>query len=249
MEKNNEEIIEKQKTQKNNQNETASLQTFENNSVTKKANRKRSKDKGLFARVFSIIFSKTALQLFFSHHPFCEIFDNHVFKIGKLRLCRGCTLSYPVAYGLPIMYLLWGSYRDFLHFAPLWISNLWWFTIYSTILAFGTRYFGKKNLFINDLSKLTRGALAGFLFTVMISEIWYLKIIAAVGLFAGMAYLSLKRGKEMQHTCDQCEYGADYNNCPGWRDLAEIFPMVSSSTSVEKQTDHQEKNDTQLDNQ
>lgn len=40
---------------------------------------------------------------FLSHHPECDDFDDHVFKIGKIRLCQGCTAMYS---GLIILILL-----------------------------------------------------------------------------------------------------------------------------------------------
>jgi uncharacterized membrane protein len=30
----------------------------------------------------------------FAHHPLCERFSGHVFRIGKLYICQGCTLVY-----------------------------------------------------------------------------------------------------------------------------------------------------------
>ncbi|MBN1329354.1 MAG: hypothetical protein JXA54_07765 [Candidatus Heimdallarchaeota archaeon] len=201
----------------------------------------KTKTKGMFVRTLSIVFSWTAIQLFLAHHPFCETFDKHVFKIGKLRLCKGCFLSYPIAYAIPIIYIFWKDARSFLLFTPLWISNLWWFTVYIAILTFVTRYIGRQSMFVNDLSKFIRGALAGFLFVLIISEIWYLKIVAAIGLFGGMAYLSLKRGKEMQRTCDQCVYGGDFTSCPGWKDLSEIFSSVNAKSVSEKDGTQQQK--------
>jgi len=35
--------------------------------------------------------------LLLSHHPECEKFRNHTIKIGKIRLCIGCFVGYPVA--------------------------------------------------------------------------------------------------------------------------------------------------------
>jgi len=235
----NKDTTETQKDHKNFENENPSLPelgvTSEVNNCQSEKSKLKSKEKGTFARILSVIFSWTAIQLFFSHHPFCETFDNHVFKIGKLRFCKGCFLSYPIAYTIPIIYFIWKAARSFLLFTPLWISNLWWFTIYTAIFTFITRYLGRRSMFANDLSKFIRGALAGFLFIIIISEIWYLKIIAAVALFGGMLYLSLKRGKEMQHTCNQCEYGGDFNNCPGWRDISEIFSTEKSESSLKKE--------------
>ncbi|MHA1221416.1 MAG: hypothetical protein ACTSQB_06760 [Candidatus Heimdallarchaeota archaeon] len=181
------------------------------------------KKEGSFKKISRAIFSWSTISLMFSHHPHCETFDNHVFKIGKLHLCKGCTLSYPPAYAIPLIITFWAAARTFFLYTPLWMSNLWWFTIYTGILAFVTRYLGKKSSFVNDISKFIRGAFAGFLFGIMLAEAWYFKLIAGIALIGGMGYLSIKRGKDMQRTCDTCEYGSDFSSCPGWNDFSELF--------------------------
>ncbi len=71
------------------------------------------KDKGRFWLFLKVLFHWRTLRLLLSHHPFCERFENHTYNLGKIRFCRGCLLSYPLVYALPLIYLLWGAANDF----------------------------------------------------------------------------------------------------------------------------------------
>ncbi|NHJ32507.1 MAG: hypothetical protein FK732_06565 [Asgard group archaeon] len=196
--------------------------------------KKQKKDSQLH-RIFRAIFSWDAFILMLSHHPNCEIYDPHVFKIGKLRLCRGCFLSYPPLYALPAIFIFWQAAQDFFLFeAVSIIDNLWWFVIGIGILVFASRWLGRYSIFIKDLSKFFRGAWAGFLVIVIISQHWGFKIGAVLIVFAGMVYLSLHRGKDMQNICDECEWEGNFNSCPGWHGISEKLyltnPPVTETT-------------------
>jgi hypothetical protein len=200
---------------------------------------KRSKLRGEIRQILRGVFSFGALQLMLSHHPNCEIFDPHVFKIGKLRLCRGCFLSYPPLYAFVALFIFWIPSRDFfLSEAVSIIDNLWWFVIGFGILTFASRWIGRYSIFIKDVAKFSRGAWTGFLVIVLISQHWGFKIGAALIVIVGMSYLSLHRGKDMERTCDECEWSADFNSCPGWEGVAgKLFPVstpVSENITLER---------------
>jgi hypothetical protein len=56
-----------------------------------KGERKRSKTINAILYVFSF------WPLLLSHHPECDKFNNHTLNIGKVRLCIGCFVGYPIA--------------------------------------------------------------------------------------------------------------------------------------------------------
>ncbi len=102
--------------------------------------KKESKVLSTLRQIFRALFSWEAIHLMLSHHPFCEVFDPHVFKIGKLRLCRGCFLSYPPLYALVSIFIFWEAAREFFLLEAISIiDNLWWFVIGFGILTFGAR--------------------------------------------------------------------------------------------------------------
>ncbi|NHJ48324.1 MAG: hypothetical protein FK733_11110 [Asgard group archaeon] len=196
---------------------------------------KRKKSSNLLSTL-QIVFSWGTLRMMLSHHPYCDDFDHHVFKIGKLRLCRGCTLSYPPAYFLPIFWLAWSGAREFFRAEGALIPNIWWFTIAFAVFGVITYFIRKYSIFINDIYKITRGALLGFFFIVMLQEDWYYKLIFGLLILGLMGYLSIKRGKDMEKTCNDCEWGANFQECPGFKHLYKNYqPRYTQPITVDNQ--------------
>ena len=221
------------------------LKPHELEQISKK---KEGKILSTLRQIFRAIFSWEAIHLMLSHHPFCEVFDPHVFKIGKLRLCRGCFLSYPPLYALVSIFIFWEAAREFFLLEAISImDNLWWFVIGFGILTFGARWLGRYSLFIKDIAKFSRGTWTGFLVMVIISQHWGFKIGAILIVIGGMTYLSLHRGKDMERTCDECEWHSDFNSCPGWEGMSDklfqtVPPITESNPPVMPE---QEKQDTE----
>jgi len=196
-----------------------------------------TKKRGTFRAILHTIFSKEALQLMLSHHPNCKEYDAHVFKIGKLRLCKGCTLSYPPAYTIILLFIFWMPARDFLLAEGYVFQNIWWFILgfgFLTILGYVLKRF---SIVISDFTKLFRGILAGFLVVgVFAAPKWYYKIIPAVLVFGGLTWLSLKRGKEMDQTCKECEWQGQFEVCPGFSGFYQRLNECSTElyTNAEK---------------
>jgi hypothetical protein len=184
-----------------------------------KPRKQRNRSSGQLLSILKTIFSWSTLQLLISHHPNCDVYEHHVFKIGKLRFCRGCTLSYPPAYFLPIIWLAWWRAQNFFKVEGFLIPNIWWFTIAFAIFGVITFFIKKYSIYINDIYKVTRGALLGFFFIIMLQEPWYYKLSIGIIVLGLMTYLSFKRGKDMEKTCNECEWGANFHECPGWKDM------------------------------
>ena len=221
------------------------LKPHELEQISKK---KEGKILSTLRQIFRAIFSWEAIHLMLSHHPFCEVFDPHVFKIGKLRLCRGCFLSYPPLYALVSIFIFWEAAREFFLLDAISImDNLWWFVIGFGILTFGARWLGRYSLFVKDIAKFSRGAWTGFLVMVIISQHWGFKIGAILIVIGGMTYLSLHRGKDMERTCDECEWHANFQSCPGWDGMSDkLFQTAPPITeSIPPVMPEQEKQDTE----
>lgn len=181
-----------------------------------------------------LFFSWNVISMSLAHHPECETFDKHVFKIGKkLRICRGCTLSYPPLYGLVLVFIFWPAAREFFLAKGFLIANLWWFTIGFLLLGVSGLLLRKYSLFINDIYKFSRGAFSGLLAIIVLSQHWGFKIGAGIAFMAGMAYLSIHRGKDMERTCEECEWNANYDECPGWRDITQAFSEIQSTSTTQ----------------
>ncbi|TFF84677.1 hypothetical protein EU523_01390 [Candidatus Heimdallarchaeota archaeon] len=163
------------------------------------------------------------IRILFSHHPYCKPYEKHVFILGPVRLCRGCWLSYPPMYATIFLFLFLTPFREFLLATPFWIANLWWFVIGFGIGSLVGRFLGKYSLFIKDLSKIARGLWAGVLAVVIISQHWAFKIGAAIILLGGMTYLTFHRAKDMERICQECEWNAQYNICPGFAGVTNLM--------------------------
>ncbi len=198
----------------------------------------KKQKEGTFGTIIKGLFKWSTIQLLLAHHPDCETFESHVFKIGKLRLCRGCTLSYPPAYALLLIFIFWQAAQDFFLSKALWIHNLLWFTIGFVMLIIITYFTRRFSKIINDLYKVIRGSLFGFLFIVVIGEVrtpnWYLSIIAGVIILGGLFYLSFRRGKEMEKTCNECEWEAQFHVCPGWKNLSDTFDLAPQPHPIDE---------------
>ncbi|MFW9922690.1 MAG: hypothetical protein ACFFDW_05290 [Candidatus Thorarchaeota archaeon] len=212
----------------------------ENTSTYNKASFKSEMKK--LGGFIKLMFSWNAIQLMLSHHPACDVYDSHVFKIGKLRLCRGCFLSYPPLYALLIIYVAWPEAKDFFLTNGLWFDNLWWFVISFGILAIFGRLLGRYSIFIKDLSKFGRGAWAGFLIIVALTQFWPFKVAALVIVLGGMTFLSFHRGKAMEKTCNECSWNSNFDSCPGWGNLAnELNILVSPPNRKETEITEEER--------
>lgn len=202
------------------------------------------KQPGLFKSVIRLMFNWTTISLLLAHHPSCETFDSHVFKIGKVRLCKGCALSYPPAYGIPIVFIAWIRARNFIIFSNFYIQNIWWFVIGTGILAIGTHLLKPYSKFINDFAKFTRGVWAGFLIlSILVISPWYYKLIPLAITAVGLMLITLKRQKDMTKTCNECEWQSDYENCPGWKDFSLNFQSALNQPRNETVNTNNAKND------
>ncbi|MHA1308299.1 MAG: hypothetical protein ACTSO7_15360 [Candidatus Heimdallarchaeota archaeon] len=218
------------------QNIEADTQSIEENGTQKKPKKQQLQES--LVQIFQIIramFRWSTIRVMLSHHPYCDTFEEHTFKIGKLRLCRGCWLSYPPMYATILIFLFWPQAKEFLTANALWFDNLWWFVIGFSILALVGRLLGRYSRFIKDLSKFGRGSWAGFLVVVIISQHWGFKIGAGLIILGGMTYLSFQRGSDMEKTCDECEWQSNFDACPGMRDINRDFASITGTDSSTQQ--------------
>ena len=163
------------------------------------------------------------LPLVLSHHPDCEPYRADVIRIGKLRLCRGCT----IAYGLVVLifgsYLLFGELRDLFGEVPppLLILSGAALGMFQVLRA----VFRRMGIPRKTLVKLALGSgIALVLIGIMeldlgrTGTIWLM-----VGLF--LLYGTLGgyiRYVYMKRTCLECEYGGDMRSCPGMSVVREL---------------------------
>ncbi|MEM3341470.1 MAG: hypothetical protein QW728_02130 [Thermoplasmata archaeon] len=152
------------------------------------------------------------LPYLLSHHPLCSEFDTDVLIIGRIKLCTGCFISYPIAAGLILLKKLAGFpdvewYVFFTAGAMLGILNL-----LSTAGYTNTR---TTKVFI----KVALGIGLGWTFLGIIYAPLTTLLKAAVFIFATLAIfgLSLMRYFSIRRVCRRCRWKGDYKVCEGMK--------------------------------
>jgi len=154
--------------------------------------------------------------LILSHHPDCDKFKNHTFKIRKSKLCIGCFVGYPTAI-LGIL-IIWVSNLLNLfvsvHFLSIGISLLSSFILSPLKLT--------KIKSIKIIQKLLIGIGAAFMFW----GVWSLPNPFAFNFllffFTFGILIIILNGYHvygLYRICKKCEYSFDWDACPGFKPI------------------------------
>jgi hypothetical protein len=161
--------------------------------------------------------------LVFSHHPDCEPYSNDVINLGKVRLCRGCTIAYGIAGLLILMYLWIPDMRSLISDVdPTLIIG---FGVFLGLFQVMRAIVRKMGAFMKSIVKLALGmgialiivgifqldlGFQGTFWTIFLLFILY-------GLFGLVLRLFY-----MKRTCEECESHSDWNSCDGMRVIKEL---------------------------
>ncbi|MCE7741275.1 MAG: hypothetical protein GOP50_02350 [Candidatus Heimdallarchaeota archaeon] len=146
---------------------------------------------------------------FLAHHPACYKFDNHIFKLGSLMLCVGCT---SVILGFILYTIVFFSFFGFFRGLPI-LSGI--------IAAFGVGmaliqvFLKPKNKWLKSFFRLCLGiglgaytniiVLAADLFNVIGNYIILVQITLFVLLIPGIYLYNILRGDSPYLECKECE--------------------------------------------
>lgn len=134
----------------------------------------------------------------FAHHPLCPRFSGHVFKIGRLYLCQGCTFVYS---GIILGGLIFSL-------VPFSIQFWLWLTIAACLIlpTFIVHFLSLPRFF----TRLAR-SLLGLYFGWMIGGVVQYSSWLYRGLFIGIGFASYltfriiyRRSKRKQDGCSGC---------------------------------------------
>jgi len=134
----------------------------------------------------------------FAHHPLCPRFSGHVFKIGRLYLCQGCTFVYSCI-------ILGGLIFSLVPFSiPFW---LWLIIAACLILPTFIVHFLSLPRFFTRLAR----SLLGLYFGWMIGSVVQYSTWLYRGLFIGLGIASYiifriiyRRSKRKKDECSGC---------------------------------------------
>jgi len=169
--------------------------------------------KGIYYLKRAHLFLKDTMPILLSHHPDCEMFANDYYRIGHLKLCKGCFTAYPTAILIIVLHIM-----NIIQFQ--WYEYIIYGVVVGSaqFLSFTdiTRYNSIK-IFV----KIFLGIGVGFViigvftapFNILIRLFTFFFLVNLAGI------LSYFRIKKMTRICLECEWKADWNNCPGFADV------------------------------
>ncbi|MBA7504604.1 hypothetical protein ES706_03250 [subsurface metagenome] len=172
---------------------------------------------------FKIKFKRVALffsdikPIVLSHHPNCEHFYDHVYHIGKYRLCIGCFTYYPTIILTIIFSILFIDMSVQNLIILYFLSFLFFLAILLNIIHL------TKFKILKILSKVSIGIGTGFYIVAVIYLPIFL-ILKILSLFLVNFYtgvIAYVRANHITKECEQCEYKGHWEVCPGMKPIIE----------------------------
>ena len=150
-----------------------------------------------------------------SHHPNCDTFSDHVYHLGKRRLCIGCFTFYPVIIITIILTLLFVEQNVYNLISMYLISYLFFFPLILNVVGL-TKY-----RFLKIFSKASNGIGVGLhLVSVFILPfpliIKILTLLEINFLIGAIAYI---RANRIKKDCSKCDYQGNWDICPGMKNI------------------------------
>ena len=166
----------------------------------------------------SLLYGKSFIPFFLSHHPECENFKGHTLKCGKLKLCIGCFIGYPTAI---ITLLLLRIFNK----NSLFNSDL--FFVLSMIFL-GTFFFSPLNLTKNKAVKIIQKFLIGLGAALLFNWIMgrsYSKSVnigtAFITFYVIIIVLNIYHAYGILGSCYKCETPFNWGLCSGFCTIRE----------------------------
>lgn len=161
------------------------------------------------------LFFSDIKPLLLSHHPNCHYFSDHVYHVGKHKLCIGCFTFYPTVaitiiilalfFDLSMLNLMLMFLFSFIFFIPI-ILNIFNLT---------------KNEFLKTLSKVSIGIGTGLLIisTILLPLHIIIKIFLLIEINFLTGVIAYVRSKNIKEICTKCEYEANWDDCPAMKPI------------------------------
>ncbi len=150
-----------------------------------------------------------------SHHPNCDEFSNHVYHLGKQRLCIGCFTFYPVIIITIILTLLFVDLTIYNLIDMYLISFVFFIPIILSVVGL-TKY-----RFLKISTKASNGIGVGLhlvsVFLLPLPLIIKIFTLFQINFLVGaIAYI---RSKRIKKDCIKCDYQGNWDDCPGMKNI------------------------------
>ena len=151
-----------------------------------------------------------------SHHPLCDNFNDHVYKIWGRKVCRGCTMQYSGMILAFILIVLGGlpNINFWLNWTDLEFGILLYILIAPTLI---TAFF-IDNRFLKDGARFLLGMAFSFSFVLFIfTSDWLVKGFILLNFIPGYFYLQKRREMKNEDVCKGCDEFQNSPFCSGYQ--------------------------------
>jgi hypothetical protein len=146
--------------------------------------------------------NKTIRTQIFSHHPNCELYNQHVFTFGEWRFCVGCTALYSTIVLLAIIDFI---FRFSINFTP---AELFIIGIILFIPALIQLKWKSSKKLIKFLSRVSLGISTYFLLIWIFFAInFFFKTMNGLIFLTVLIIYSKQQGKKQLKECYPCKIG------------------------------------------
>ncbi|TXT63400.1 MAG: conserved membrane protein of unknown function [Promethearchaeota archaeon] len=192
----------------------------------------------IFSRSWAYV--RSLKPLFLSHHPDCQRFEKHIFRIRKYRFCIGCFIGYPVAIiSIVVLYFLLNLYE----IDP---TFLFWMGVgfMTSFILSPLKLTRHKPIKIGQKILFNIGGAFLFWWAWSITSSFIFNLLLFIGLFSILfGLVNAYHSYGLYATCRECEYHLQWEVCPGFQDifryceennLPNLFKQVNLVRSAEE---------------
>jgi hypothetical protein len=183
-------------------------------------------NKGLILRQ-PLRFLRAVGPLLTAHHPFCSVYEGHIFTLRGRKWCIGCffnSLSFFIALGLLIVSSLVVPF-------VIDLSYLFWGGAVFTLISFAMSALRlTENRKLKVLSKLILGSsFACISWAILLADGFMTNLEMKFALIFSLylivvLILGFRRVVEVEKECKACEYVMRWSRCPGFKDI--LCPLI-----------------------
>jgi hypothetical protein len=172
------------------------------------------------------LFYKVLINYLFSHHPECEEYSSHTWKIGSVNFCKSCTGSFILLNTGIVFFLIFPGSSHFFTDASTDLLLLLLMTPVVILYLIGVDN--------ERLRSISRVFFLLFVMILMASFIFVESIIAKlfflIWMLIGLILVYRRRKTKMIRICEKCRYNDMINLCPGYQSIQDLVNAINQSS-------------------
>jgi len=162
-----------------------------------------------------LLFFSDMKPILLSHHPNCTAFSNHVYNLGRYKLCIGCFTFYPTVVATILFVLTFFNLILINLFVMFFLSFVFFIPIVLNIFGL-TKY-----KLLKILTKISIGIGTGLLIvsTVCLPIFLFIKISILIDIHFITGAIAYIRAKHIKKRCLECEFEGNWDRCPAMKPI------------------------------